>query len=211
MKLAILAAIGAAATVLAPTEAEAQVQRQLQFFNSCPVPVRYFIAIPRNGAWQTFGWFNATGSKPVHDLLDQYRNPIFIPEGTRVHYYAETTGQPSVRWYGTVNINMNGASYPAKVAGLSVRGGKFQFGLNCDKEMNGGYAAPRQAPAPNYGGGNRGGGAGWTVGKRVSCDFKRSGMYFPGRIGQIRTGDSIYIEYDDGDREWTTTSACRPG
>ncbi|RYE04120.1 MAG: hypothetical protein EOP61_01795 [Sphingomonadales bacterium] len=208
MKLAILAAFGAATMAAVPSTAEAQVQRQLQFFNRCPVPVRYFLAIPRNGAWQTYGWFNATGGKGLHDLLDRYGNPIFLPEGTRLHYYAETTGQPSVRWAGNVGVNMNGAIFQTKPVTLSVRGGKFQFGLECDKQMESQYAPP---PPSNFGGGGRRPGPGpFGPGSRVTCNFKGAGSYYPGRIGQIRPDGSVYIEYDDGDREWTTTRACRP-
>lgn len=222
MKLAIFAALGAATMAVVPSTAEAQVQRQLQFHNTCPIPVRYFIAIPRNGAWQTHGWFNAAGGKPLHDLLDRNRNPIFLAEGTRVYYYAETTEEPSVRWYGNTNINMNGASFATKQALLSVRGGKFQFGLNCDKEMNARYAAPPAPPAPTYrepraggpppGGPRPGGprpGAGLPLGSRVMCNFKRAGTYYPGRISQMRADGWIHIEYDDGDREWTMPGACR--
>ncbi|UZK65884.1 hypothetical protein [Sphingomonas sp. M1-B02] len=38
MKLAILAAAGVAAAMMLSTTAEAQVRRQLQFFNKCPLP-----------------------------------------------------------------------------------------------------------------------------------------------------------------------------
>lgn len=214
MKFAMLAAIGVAAMGLMPSTAQAQMQRPLQFFNKCPVPVRYFVAIPRNGAWQTYGWFNASGNKPLHNLNDRYGNTIMLPEGTRLHYYAETTGQPSVRWAGNVQVVMGGANYATKPVVLSVRGGTFQFGLNCEKEINAGMVGGGgyNGPPPSYGGGRdpSQGRPAWSVGRRVSCNFQRAGTYYPGRIGQVRPGGAIHIEYDDGDREWTTMSACRP-
>ena len=219
MKFAILAAIGAATVGLMPSTAAAQIQRPLQFFNKCPVPVRYFIAIPQNGGWQTYGWFNASGNKPLHNLTDRYGNTIVLPEGTRLHYYAETTAQPSVRWAGNVSVMMGGANYATKPVVLSVRGGSFQFGLNCDKEINAGLVsggAPADVPYSRVGQGAGPAGTGqtrpaWGVGKRVVCNFQRAGVYYPGRIGQVGSGGAIHIEYDDGDREWTTIGACRAG
>ena len=46
------------------------------------------------------------------------------------------------------------------------------------------------------------------IGDRVYGNWKGQGYYYPGRIAG-RRGDRIYIQYDDGDREWTTIGRVR--
>jgi hypothetical protein len=48
----------------------------------------------------------------------------------------------------------------------------------------------------------------WTIGRRVQCNFKGAGTWFPGVIASL-SGDTIGINYDDGDRERTKTGRCR--
>lgn len=42
-----------------------------------------------------------------------------------------------------------------------------------------------------------------VVGTRVKGNFKNQGIFYPGKIIEIN-GDQYHIEYDDGDKEWTT-------
>ena len=51
-------------------------------------------------------------------------------------------------------------------------------------------------------------GKGFSVGSRVSCNWKGGGIYYNGKITR-KTGSSIHVSYDDGDQEDTTTSKCR--
>jgi hypothetical protein len=46
------------------------------------------------------------------------------------------------------------------------------------------------------------------VGGRVYCRWKGDPYYFPGRIAR-KEGEKIYVQYDDGDTEWTTISFVR--
>ena len=46
------------------------------------------------------------------------------------------------------------------------------------------------------------------VGSRVSCRWK-GGAWYPGVIAQ-KTGNAVFIHYNDGDKEHTTLSMCRP-
>lgn len=46
------------------------------------------------------------------------------------------------------------------------------------------------------------------IGDRVHCRWKGGPVYYPGRIAQ-KDGGKIYIEYDDGDVEWTTIAFVR--
>jgi hypothetical protein len=48
----------------------------------------------------------------------------------------------------------------------------------------------------------------WSIGKRVECNFKGAGTWYPGKIASL-AGERIGIAYDDGDRETTKTGRCR--
>jgi hypothetical protein len=48
----------------------------------------------------------------------------------------------------------------------------------------------------------------WGVGTRVECNWKKGGTYYPGRIAAKR-GETITINYDDGDREVAQIGICR--
>jgi hypothetical protein len=48
----------------------------------------------------------------------------------------------------------------------------------------------------------------WAIGRRVECNFKNAGTWYPGVIASL-SGGSIGINYDDGDRERTNTGRCR--
>lgn len=48
----------------------------------------------------------------------------------------------------------------------------------------------------------------WTIGSRVQCNFRGGGSWYSGRITALG-GSSLSIDYDDGDRERTTTGRCR--
>lgn len=41
------------------------------------------------------------------------------------------------------------------------------------------------------------------VGSRVKGNWHNEGLFYPGTVTQIQ-GDQYYVEYDDGDTEWTT-------
>jgi hypothetical protein len=49
----------------------------------------------------------------------------------------------------------------------------------------------------------------YKVGDSVSCDWKGRGKMYPGIIAE-RDGNSVYIHYNDGDKELTKLSMCRP-
>lgn len=49
----------------------------------------------------------------------------------------------------------------------------------------------------------------WGVGSRVECRWKNGADWYPGRISADRQNGSISIDYDDGDKERTTTARCR--
>lgn len=48
----------------------------------------------------------------------------------------------------------------------------------------------------------------WRNGSRVQCKWQNGSLYYTGVIASIN-GRSLNINYDDGDRETTTTQACR--
>ena len=48
----------------------------------------------------------------------------------------------------------------------------------------------------------------WSIGGRVECNFKGLGNWYPGVIASLG-GETIEINYDDGDRERTKTGRCR--
>ena len=50
----------------------------------------------------------------------------------------------------------------------------------------------------------------WKVGSRVQCRWKDGDDWYAGKITKIASdGVAISIAYDDGDREDTSTGACR--
>lgn len=51
--------------------------------------------------------------------------------------------------------------------------------------------------------------ADYKVGDRVECNWKSGGKYYSGRVGE-KEGSNLFIKYDDGDKEHTTDSMCRP-
>ena len=52
------------------------------------------------------------------------------------------------------------------------------------------------------------GGPTLSIGDRVECRYRRSDNYYPGKVTK-RRGNRIFVEYDDGAREWTTPGMCR--
>lgn len=48
----------------------------------------------------------------------------------------------------------------------------------------------------------------WRVGSPVECNWNNSGKWYSGRIAAAN-GGRLQINYDDGDRETTTTGRCR--
>lgn len=47
-----------------------------------------------------------------------------------------------------------------------------------------------------------------SVGQRVYGNWRGGGSYYPGRISEV-VGEAIHIQYDDGDREWSTPRMVR--
>ena len=47
-----------------------------------------------------------------------------------------------------------------------------------------------------------------SVSFKVSCNWKGGGTYYPGTIAKFEDG-KYFIQYDDGDTEWTTASYIR--
>lgn len=48
----------------------------------------------------------------------------------------------------------------------------------------------------------------WAISRRVECNFKGAGTWYPGVIASL-AGETVGINYDDGDRERTKTGRCR--
>ncbi|GAB4214573.1 MAG: hypothetical protein OHK0012_12880 [Synechococcales cyanobacterium] len=48
----------------------------------------------------------------------------------------------------------------------------------------------------------------WRPGTRLQCNWLNRGTYYSGVIAQMN-GNSIYVHYDDGDREQTVIGRCR--
>jgi hypothetical protein len=46
------------------------------------------------------------------------------------------------------------------------------------------------------------------VGDRVYCRWKGGPYYYPGEVTR-QEGETIFVEYDDGDQEWTTVRMVR--
>ncbi|MBI1890066.1 MAG: DUF4537 domain-containing protein [Burkholderiales bacterium] len=46
-------------------------------------------------------------------------------------------------------------------------------------------------------------------GSRVICNWKGGGTWYPGVIAE-KTGDAVFIHYNDGDKEHTKLSMCKP-
>lgn len=50
----------------------------------------------------------------------------------------------------------------------------------------------------------------WDLGTRVECRWAGGRAWYPGHISAVSAdGQSIRVEYDDGDREQTRTGMCR--
>ena len=62
---------------------------------------------------------------------------------------------------------------------------------------------------PTYGANERPRHGTYDVGNRVECNWKSGGKYYPGRV-HAADGNRLNIRYDDGDKEYTNASKCRP-
>ncbi|CAN5279234.1 hypothetical protein BH11PSE11_BH11PSE11_07310 [soil metagenome] len=51
--------------------------------------------------------------------------------------------------------------------------------------------------------------AAFQAGDRVECNWKGGGKYYKGQVGAAE-GDKLFINYNDGDKEHTSASMCRP-
>jgi hypothetical protein len=49
----------------------------------------------------------------------------------------------------------------------------------------------------------------YEIGERVQCNWKGGGKFYPGRVAD-KEGFKLYIQYDDGDKEYTKQSMCQP-
>jgi hypothetical protein len=58
-------------------------------------------------------------------------------------------------------------------------------------------------------GGGSGAAGAFRVGDRVSCNWRSGGRFYDGRVGELRGGGRLFIQYDDGDTEETTTGMCK--
>ncbi|MDX2128912.1 MAG: tudor domain-containing protein [Chloroherpetonaceae bacterium] len=47
------------------------------------------------------------------------------------------------------------------------------------------------------------------IGTRVNARWQNGKVYYWGKIAKINNDGQIYIEYDDGDKEWTTIKVIR--
>lgn len=65
--------------------------------------------------------------------------------------------------------------------------------------------APTPTPTPTPGTTT----AAFAVGDRVSCNWKGGGTFYDGRVGELRAGGRVFIQYDDGDVEETSPALCR--
>ncbi len=46
------------------------------------------------------------------------------------------------------------------------------------------------------------------VGSRVYVRWRGGESYYPGRVGMV-DGNAFFVQYDDGDEEWSSVSAMR--
>ena len=110
----------------------------------------------------------------------------------------------------TVEAKWSGTWYDAKI--MKQRPGQYYITypgyssswdqwVGADKlRKKGGSKAAAAVAAPS--------GDGFSVGSRVSCNWKSGGIYYKGKITR-KSGSSIHVSYDDGDQEDTVTSKCR--
>lgn len=49
----------------------------------------------------------------------------------------------------------------------------------------------------------------YKIGDRVECNWKDGNRYYSGRVAAME-GPKLFIQYDDGDKEHTMESKCRP-
>ncbi|OIP36437.1 MAG: hypothetical protein AUK47_15095 [Deltaproteobacteria bacterium CG2_30_63_29] len=48
----------------------------------------------------------------------------------------------------------------------------------------------------------------WKVGDALSCDWKRGGKYYDGKLTEM-IGEFIHVDYNDGDKEDMGIGRCR--
>lgn len=128
----LLGALVLAGTLLAPTVAQAQVNRELWFRNDCRHPVRFFVYHQHaDDAWVTHGWYDFAGNESPKRPTQDGR-PLVHIEGHPLFMYVESTNGSNQFWEGEERVTFNGQEYALVQATLSVRQGQLSFGVNCD-------------------------------------------------------------------------------
>lgn len=119
-------------TALAPTVAQAQVNRELWFRNDCRHPIRFFVYHQHaDGSWVTHGWYEFEGNETPKRPTENGQ-PLVHIEGRPLFMYVESTNGSNQYWEGQQRVTFNGQEYALMQATLSVRQGQLSFGVNCE-------------------------------------------------------------------------------
>jgi hypothetical protein len=101
------------------------------------------------------------------------------------------------------NWKSGGTFYDGKVVGLRDNGRIFvQYDDGDQEETSPSLCGMTGGSGPVIVGAYR-------VGDRVSCNWRSGGRYYDGRVGELRGGGRLFVQYDDGDSEETTPALCR--
>jgi len=121
--------------------AQAQVDRDLWFQNSCPHPVRVYLGWtdPKKGAVVNGPWARNAGS-PSRALIEAGQ-PVIHRDTGGVFLYAEATDGSGLEWHGETPLAIAGVTYKMVTPALTVEQGHLTINLTCP-------AAPVPVPAP---------------------------------------------------------------
>jgi hypothetical protein len=106
----------------------------------------------------------------------------------------------SCNWQG------GGTFYEGSVTRVLAQNRLFiQYDDGDTEETSAGMCQASLGKAPSVGGI-------FKQGERVSCNWQGGGTFYDGKVAALRAGGRLFIQYDDGDTEETSSTACRsPG
>jgi hypothetical protein len=137
MKSVIRAAIasGMVAGVLALTATPAQaVERDVEFENDCPHPVRVLVAHAYAAdTWDAHGWYEFSANEESTQLTDDNDEPLLHLDDEALFIYAESTDDADIFWEGEEHYETFGdVRYGMKKAVLEVVSGDLHIRLTCE-------------------------------------------------------------------------------
>ena len=134
VRAAIASGMVAGVLSLTATPAQAGVERDLEFQNECPHPVRVLVAHAyAEDTWDAHGWYEFAANEEATELTDDNDEPLLHLDDEALFIYAESTDDVEIFWEGDEHYEtFADVSYGMKKAVLEVVSGDLRVRLSCE-------------------------------------------------------------------------------